>query len=442
MEHTSDPERYPFVLELDGHGRPNYGKLIRQGRKLANLEQEEFAFLYGMIVRNRSVGKDAIRKMEEYNQVPKNPQRRSIIAALLGIPLSLLCSDEEIQALPRQFSLSTYRDSDKDLEAKIDIAEYHHTLMNYQRRHYASTAFPRLKAVQQRVSSLTEILHHSHPAEKAQMECLLASYLEFMGNMARDHQRFAQSIAHFDRALKGLGDDYPALQATLLVRRGGAWNSWAHVALLRGEQDKAQSYFASSIRDHDAACALDRWLPPHVKGAAIAAQAAAHACTVNDQSELNGILRRMDQAEQLLNTPISEESLQAGGYLYLLSFDNERFYLNKATALLNSPIKALRAPTRALDALAQLPFSSQSLRIQTTSLLLQAQSEFELGNYPFATKLAGDALELVMNVQESSELIGIDTLYRKLRGSRYGKSHEVLSLGVNLFKAQHPGLFA
>ncbi|QBD75254.1 hypothetical protein EPA93_04285 [Ktedonosporobacter rubrisoli] len=328
------------------------------------------------------------------------------------------------------------------LEEEPDEDACRQKLLLYQRKHFVDTAVFDVKVLRESLVQLTQHVNFDRSPSRPRMERLLASYLEFMGNMARDHQRFARAIHYFDKGLNVTAHNHQALEATLLVRRGGAWNSWARVALLRGEQDKAQSYFASSIRDHDAACALDRWLPPHVKGAAIAAQAAAHACTVNDQSELDDALRWMDQAEQLLDAPISEESIYRGGNSYLLSFDKERFYLNKAAALLDCVIKDLRAPSRALDALAQLPAESLSRRIQTASLLLQARAHFELNDYPLSATLAGQALALARQTRDDSHIIGIDALCRELSATRANKLLEVARLKVGILEANNPEFFA
>ncbi|MBV9689772.1 MAG: hypothetical protein JO202_08665 [Ktedonobacteraceae bacterium] len=414
-------EQCHLLLELDEHGQPNYGKLLKKRREELTWSREQLAQQYGRGL-DQDIGGDAIRMMEEYNQVPKNRQRRYILAALLGIPPVLL-------------GLPSLRQPTEDpiegmailriLHEPIDLAEYRATL-GYYFRHGASAAGDIFGDLVGRISLLHDTLPYVNRADQQEMTRLLCGFNTVAGNIANEFGFCETADKYHEKAI------FLATEHHLDDLQGFA--RWQRANDMRDRGD-----YEAALADLTQAKQLEGRLPAQLNASvsSLLAEMSAHAAQGN--KDISTALRMMDEAEHAIGPGMELNA-------YQLQFDRERHILDKALVRVAAPVKKLHTASEAIREIevgVSLPQETRtSAYRQSTCNIIQARAYIDKGQYEFATQLALDALAIVEELHSSAFHFDIIMLYKTLKTSRYKNATAVAELGVELMKAQHPELFA
>ncbi len=184
-----------LLLEIDKQGHPNYGKLLKKRREELTWSREQLAQQYGRAL-DQDIGADAIRMMEEYNQVPKNRQRRYILAALLGIPPMLLGLPSLRQPTDPIEGMGILR----MLHEPIDLAEYHAKL-GYYFRQGASAAGDIFGELVGRISLLHDTLPYVNRADQHEMTRLLCGFNTVAGKVAHEFGFYETADKYHEKAI-------------------------------------------------------------------------------------------------------------------------------------------------------------------------------------------------------------------------------------------------
>lgn len=146
--------------------------------------------------------------------------------------------------------------------------------------------------------------------------------------------------------------------------------------------------------------------------------------------------------ESFHDTTISEDTIRMWEDRYFIKFNTEGYHLNKASAFLGSPIKALRSAEEAFTELAEVPVNLDRKRRYAYSSYLQAKGWLEDGELPMATQISLDTLEAAGEINSVVNIQRIQGLHQTLKTSNFGRSPEVAKLGLEVQRLVQPGLFA
>ncbi|QBD81103.1 hypothetical protein EPA93_36080 [Ktedonosporobacter rubrisoli] len=425
----------------DSYGEPDYGRVMRHFRKhVKRWSAERLALLYSEMLEEASTEDMSseelitarwIQRMEQRNEVPRDPKRRWILATLLGIPPALL----GLQALAPLLEIDNIFALNALKEDKIDVLEYRAYLSAYWQHDYVGSKQHFLHETQMRIQHLTEhILYYKTEPQEEIARLLCEYHMAFAWCIAHDYGLFTMALRHLDQAIR-LSDEkgYLDLSTALRYRRGGVIFTLAEAAAATDSLQRATTYFAQAIADFDLACNSLKRVAPELRGAVLLAAGHTRAYITQDQADLGHALALIDKSEQFINQ---------GNDAYFVGFNEERYSLDRGRALIASPIRQLRSPQKIIDQCSSFaPDISQKPRHYSNNLVIQARAYLDLDYYPIAVAYAEEALQALQGITSQVNIARIAHLYGRLKASSYGNSREVAQLGVALLKKQHPSLF-
>ncbi len=424
-------------LEWDANGKPNYGKLIKVVRETRGISRELLATFYGKELRGMSMTAKAIEIMEEHNQVPVNQERRRVLARLLEIPPVLLGlrSLEDILGAP---DISPALDVLQ--ERYTDLHEYSTALVSYWEQSNARIASDSLEAIMQRISHLHRQFPYAHIGSQQQMKRLLCEYHMLIADIAFDAQLNQQALRYLEKAiLMATENSYQEAQAAALFRRGNIYFRLGGIAITGNRTMLAERYFTSAIDDYSSALyGLGAELPLHIQGDILLQLGNAQTRIV--KQSMKEPLKILDQAERIVYQVQEQEAkYHQSCDSFNLKFTLERYHLDRASAYLGSPLRALRQPQEALDELmrAQEITGAGLARRSAFTSILEARAYLDLKYYPVVVSSAQEALAYATGVNSRVNIARIEEIHQALKRSSYENAEEVIQLGIDIWKAKH-----
>ncbi len=356
-----------------------------------------------------------IRLMEQKNRVPTDEKRRWILATLLGIPAASFGLTPHDPLTRLQGITSALSQGRKPL----DLAKYRAFLQSCWTLCHTKMAQSLEDEIAYRVGHLHNEVLYGNAQEYADMMHLLCYYHQLSAQIACDHHNFSDAVESMNKAyrvakiLKSC-----ELQALVLFRRG-------YVFLENG-------YTRIAVNDFDAAIALVSFISQPLRGAVQLAAGHGHAYVAQSQEDLTKALKLIDTAHNNMGRGDIDESE------HFMKFDEVTYTLDRAEALMGSPVAKLRAPDEAFALISKLKTTPDTPLLQAAIQTWEAKVYMDWGYYPIATTIA---INSITNVQHRWNILYISAIHEDLKASKYGNSKEVSNLGIALLKAQQPHLF-
>jgi len=415
----------------DKNGGPDYGYLIKYARESLGLTRMQLAELYGKEVKGESVTEKAIEIMEEYNHVPKSPMRRRVLARLLSISpvaLGLQAIEDVLGAADAIPMLNVLQ------EKRIEISEYADVLCLFWERSNAKTASDVLESIMSYIGNLHATLPYVKAKQQGQMKQLLCEYHMLVADIAYDQQYNETAVRYLSKAiLLAAENGYYELHAAALFRRGGVYFRRGGSRITDNDFKAASTWFKAAITDYEEALQLKDHISAYLRGDILLQLGNVQSRVAQCSSDINKALRSIDAAGDIARQNHVEMDE------YNLKFNLERYHLDKASALLGSPLRALRFPDDAIEQiqLADTTATSGLARRHTFNAILEARAYCDKKYFPVATAIAHETLSEAVSVRSVVNIARIDALYKSLKNTEYGNSAEVMNLGVAVWNAKH-----
>jgi tetratricopeptide (TPR) repeat protein len=413
-----------LVLAQEKNERPNYGAILEYYRKLAGMTRKDLACYYSEAL-GKTITDDWIYRMERENKVPDDPTKRKLLAQMLGIPFSLFGLEPLEKTMSGLYSWE-----------KIDVQEHRLTLESYNQGWFSGSLFRAASDIKARIKNLYRAAPNS--SEKKDLYKLLCGYLVLLSDLARDHMEFDDAIDHLNSAVTiAEQEKFYDLWAYTLSKQGSVYEQRGEVTAGLKGYPAAQRDFAAAVRNFQAAQALESKVQPIFRGLVLRWAGRASAYAARDKGEFDSTLRVLDAASKEIGKEAEDLPI------ILAKWDEERYHLDKAAAYLAYPkAKASHALTARKELEQAADKSIHSLARDAFGVRLLAKSYLVEGQYPMAVAYTEDALSTVVACKSALDMAGLDVIYQQLRNDpSYGKSSDVIMLGVNLLKAQEPELF-
>jgi tetratricopeptide (TPR) repeat protein len=434
---TLTSEQLFALLNRSSNGEPDYGAILRYHRHRAGWTGERLAYLYSEALdEEEPVSRFWVYRMEDQNKVPVDEKRRWILARLLDIPPALFGLPILAEGLP----VSWFNMFDPLSEEKVDLVEYRATLEDYRHSWFAGENLSYLQTIRdfsRRIHVLEQRSHGERGVRKKEMLRLLCEYYLLMASAANEMQDFQKSI-HLCSWIITLAEMYTFydIWAYALRQRGHAYASRGELTAALTDFTAAREDFEAAVADFDAIKKIEAHLSGQRKGTIWIFSSLCYAHVAQDQASLSHALKLIDRGERLMGEDHDD-------FAFSLQFDEGRILRTRGMALINSPIKALRAPTKALADFEQaMQFTAPTAkRSLLANALRQAEAYFHAEKYEMAVAYGQQALELVQGTDVLQDLKRLDNLYRRLRHSPFGQDGDVIEFGMELLRVQKPDLF-
>jgi tetratricopeptide (TPR) repeat protein len=415
-------------IPVNEDGAITFGELVRLIRKLYKLSPEYVAMLYGLIAGHSVTGRHVLRMEQTNSFFPRDPKRRWVLARLLNIPPALLALargdlPEIVQSQPERIV--------PDPPSKyVDIEAYYTQLQSYWLNGYPLGVEQAIEDIQARIDRLHDILPYSR--QKPHMVRLLCGYQIALAAIAQEQQADKTARKYLTNAVQLAREQecYDLLAVALLQREFFFENTGA---------------FQEALRDFKEIRRLKAAVPPQLQGLALSLAGMSMAHLAQTDDECSTALSYLDKAERRI-----VEQPETSNFLFFAMFDKERYFLNRAMALMASPDKQLRSLEKAQeclkDAERRRAMSGKSISVsrQMYSDLIQAKVYFDQGYDPVA---AATAEQILLTLRDGG-LMHCDTFYLRhitelLQGLKQRAPREefVISLEVEVMKRQEPYLF-
>jgi len=350
--------------------RINEGLIIKTAREFLGLTRAQLAEAYGQEIKGESMTEKAIEVMEEYNQVPKSPTRRRILARLLEIPpilLGLQAIEDilgESDAVPALNILQ---------ERRIDLVEYANALNNYWEKSNTKTVLDVLEEIMQYIAGLHNSVLYARTNQQEEMKRLLCEYHMLVADIAYDQQYSKTAERYLNKAIiLSEENNYYELQAAALFRRGGVYFRQGGVKVAISDFVSANRSFKAAIGDYEKASKLKNHVSAYLYGDILLQLGNVQSRVARCSADINNALQIIDRAGSIARQNRFEKDE------YNLKFNLERYHLDKASALLGSPIRALRLPDDAIEQirLAETTATSGLVRRHAFNAILEARAYF------------------------------------------------------------------
>lgn len=346
----------------------------------------------------------AVRDMENNNAGLDSITRRRILADMLKIPPVLL-------GLAALDALIPTTEKPK-ISEHPDFQSFSLALPSYWEKHLNSTAKRDVDKLLLKIGVLHDAVLYAKGEDKNTVVELLCRYHILVAFIVDDHPQFQTALLHLNRAaLLAQSLENKELYAAALYRRGNA-------LFVKGDT-------AAAIQDYN--LSLENAVSEQLRGALLLKLGQAQAKAASNQKEFSSALKILDRGGLIASR---------GGFgddEHFLRLRVDRYHLDKASALLHSPIPSLRFPNDALDELIYAAGPDVTCRSAYNNIL-QARAYIEKGWYPVAASLAEDALPVVKSIQSGINLARINSLHLDLAGSSYGNSPDVARLRAKLLR--------
>ncbi|QBD76361.1 hypothetical protein EPA93_10210 [Ktedonosporobacter rubrisoli] len=350
---------------------------------------------------------------EEYNKVPKSPKRRYVLARLLDISFAT-------------FGLDALGGAGLSLEGvetnRVNVPAARARLQKFKQKNHTVGIGNMLENVMGVIYDIHDELPYATGQRQKELLLLLCDFQQFIAGIFRDHSQYDQSLTYQNKAYaiaKSLNDN--EVKSLVLWRRGLTYHEQGDLVAASNDLSKALTFNSSSVL-----------LEGGIR--ASLGHVLAHAAT--DKTDFLEAFKMLDKAGSLLDAAKKEPDP------HFIKFNTEGYQLNRASSWIGVPAKMLRSSENALQEVSLVPVGVGRKRRYAYSSYLQARAWFDTGDYPLATKLAQDALNVASEIKSHVNVNRIHLLYVDLQATKYGKSQEVAALGADLLKAQHPEIFA
>ncbi len=409
----------------------DYGSLIKSAREALGLTRAQLAELYGKEVKGEPVTAKAIEMMEEYNQVPKSPMRRRVLARLLEISpvvLGLQTIEDVLGVADAIPALNVLQ------EKRIDIPEYANVLHVYWEKSNAKTASDVLCDIVQYIGNLHSTIPYVKTKQREQIKQLLCEYHMLVADIAYDQQYNETAERYLNKAIiLSEENEYHGLHAAALFRRGGVYFRRGGSQTTKNDFKTASKWFRASIRDYEEALQLKEHISSYLRGDILLQLGNVQSRVAQSNADINKALHVIDAAGDIARLGHFEKDE------YNLKFNLERYHLDKASALLGSPSRTLRFPDDAIEqiGLADTTAHSGLARRHAFNSILEARAYFDKKYFPIATAIVQNTLFEAVNVRSGVNVARIEALYEALKKTNYGNSPEVTHLGVDIWNAKH-----
>ncbi len=403
------------------------GLILREKRLELGWSATQTAILYGEAVRGTPITRKAYLRMEE-GYLPRSPKRRLLLAAMLGLaPVALGLSEniENVVVAPPVPAPDSLK-----LKA-LNLKEYRAALISYWKQGYTDP-LAAMKNIAQRIQVLhNNVLYHSSSEQEEMKKLLCASHIRY-GAIAREQGFDKSAVDHFKRAIILAHEEgYREMEAAGLHHYGAYFFD-------KGDFMNASRQFTASLRLKAS---------PAIRGCTLALNGFSQGCIAVSSDDIAEALAMVDASEKMLGyKPEPEEEISQ------VVFTVEGFYLFKAHALVASPLKKLRVPDAAEEAITEaFKFMGPDVRSdrnkrrsayqQLESNVVLSQTWLDRDYYPIATTLAQDALTISEKLGSTLHVPFVERIHAGLKASNYGSDIEVAKLGIQLAKLKHIRIF-
>jgi hypothetical protein len=406
-------------------GSFTFGLAVRYTRKLYKLSPGYAAKLYSKITGRHATGRH-IQRMEQTDSFfPRNPNRRWVFAKLLGMPAALMALvglDEHKPPEPQQSNIVI-----PGPPRSVNVEAYYTKLQSYWVDGYPDGIEQAIDEIKTRIDRLHDVLPYSR--QKPQIVRLLCGYQIVLADIAEGLQCGKAAKAYYTHAIL-LAEEYKCrdLLGIALFRRQAFFDDTGDFPSSQAdfEQAKKQGYFVS----------------PLLQGQMFSVAGRSQAALAQNQKEYSVALSSLDAAEKLTGQP------EKSHFLFFAAFDKERYFLDRAATLTNSPNKKLRSPEKAEECLVEarrqcrIAGKGISTYRQAHSDFIQAKIYCDQGYDAVAATTAENVLHTLQGYGfiPSFCLKNIADLLQDLKQRAPGEDF-VASLEAELMKWQHPYLF-
>ncbi len=403
-------------------GQPTYGDVLRFIRKFHGYELEYVAAVYGKVAEGSPVTGRHILRMEQTDGFfPKDPKRRWVLATLLNVPPVIMAflGLEAPNEKPGKALIPSP-------SAPVDIEEYYARLLSY-RMDGEYSGVDAIDDIKDRVDRLHDTVLYIRSSQKQQMIRLLCGYQLLLADAAQEQGCFKVAKRYLTNAVL-LAEEKQCfdLQTITLFQREAFFSD--------------NGNWGAALHDFEAARQLKYTPVPHVQGRVLGVASRSKVRLAQDNHDLFTALRYLDDAEKLIKPGANDD------ILFSIVFDQERFFLDKAAALMASPIKRLRSPDKAQEYLTlatkarRVSSVSTQLARQANNDLIQAKIYNDQGYYPVAAVTAEQVLLTLKKLQSSIHMNEVVDLFKDIK-AHYPHGIEIASLELELMKVQQPYLF-
>jgi transcriptional regulator with XRE-family HTH domain len=405
-------EKYGHLFDEDEDGLPVSGQVIMYFRERRHLTTEELAKV--LLLTKRTV-----ERMEHENLFLDSITRRRAIAAALRIPPMLL-GITTFRGMPMlQVSQSpTVQTTAKTATTSIETLK--EALLGYRTLHQTHTAQSKLAEIEQSIQDQRKIIVSVSGDERTKRLYILWTYYLFVIGVARDERnypavfRYANKAVDLARELKNT-----ELMATAYTERATAYYERGRPSDL----EAAKKDFETSLK-----YASQSRGP--IRGFILGNAAVTFAHAAQDQKDKSKALGLLGQCGNLIGTEPIED-----GDLYNPVLTRELWYQNaRASNVIASGFLEAGKSGEAISVLDEMfDLIPDGTRLMAFNHTYRAKAEAMQGHYPFATQLAGFALDIFDKTNSVHGLLRIGQVVNDLSNHpTYGDSVELAQLRVRL----------
>ena len=338
-------------------------------------------------------------------------ERRQFLSRLFDIPPILLgiITLEEIEKIVQQKGaiiapvpiISTPASTSRKL--LIDPKEYHDQLVLYWNTNHSSTAYTSLTNLRLRIDTLYRELPHAR--DKKPIRELLCEYHRLVAHLFRDQQKYDDAIMHLDWALcfaQLLNSD--ELKALVWHQQGRTFEN-------AGRIDKA-------IRAYAKARKYEKRLPSNLYGSMLlhAGLVDARAAKAN-KAKQKAAISLLDRVGSIVRTHLDSDDP------YFLDLNLDRYHLTCSAALI-----AVGWNKEALGELKLVKCGPIYPRAQAYNEILEAQAQFNLGEYSEAARLAASGFVVVQQINSLINIARVESLYEQFPQDLFKSDSDVARL--------------
>ena len=408
----------------------SFGLKVRYCRVLIGMHAERFAILYAEAMGEEvPCSRRRIEQMEYNDDFPTNPYRRWAIASIVNMGLF--------------FDLSTIGISAPLLEAPgLEIPELQLNAANFDLEDHV-TFFKRSWTRGFR-GTLEEA--EGEIFDRMDDISMGTSYVSSKSRRQASRTLCGLHIMLATDIYAARNDTHAMTQQTrlavLLARENRFPDLYAIARSQLGLFLKTQRNYPAAFENFRVVKRMKN-LPQQLRGTILSEAASTKARMVRTEKDKDTVKKLFDEAEGMIDKSTLDD------FDFLFHFDNNKYWYDRGSALIRSPVRELRDPEKALSYLPVLyraddvpaeDFQRVGHR-QVSNHILQAEIAIEQGDYSHAVTLAQEALEYSERLQSKAHLKKLLRIYNLLKQSPEGESENVRLLEVRLARNLYPERF-
>lgn len=412
---------------LTASGEVNEGQLLRYWRREI-IKWESTQTIVNLF--NEAVGVDKQitrrwwQRMEQNNKVPVDRKRRLIIRTLVNIPpayIGLTSAGPSLSSLPAPPMALPAR------VGLIDVHEYNANLKTWW-----SSPYIRNENLPGYIFQLQEALLYGAQQPKEQIARLLCEYLIIAGNIERACGLYDAALPYLDRAVNLARErDFSDLEAKAFYMRSYVFfERWR----IRPDRQHNRADILQSITDGGQAVNTLKGKVPVTEPSGTSLLAAIHnlygeTVAMGDKN-IKLALHHLNKADDFLPT-LSRDP-------FFFDINRDWCQIGKAQAFIS-----LNWPKTALSELAGLRNKNpQKQRRYITSQIAEAEAYIDSGKTDIGLAYATDALQIASKIGAHGHITRLSGFYEILRqNDKHSRNPDVVRLGLQILKVQHPMLF-